>query len=548
MSPLNTTLPRRRRSTAVALCGIFLLAVLVRLSYASHSPFTRTRFYPAELFTLASSVARGGGIGCTASSDELQFRVQNQQKPLLRRDAPVFPIVTIPEPVVCRYYAYRLSVPYVLLAGWIFRLAGGVTAAPLMVVQLVLDSFGCLLAYLLLAGFRRSAAWAAALVYAVWPASVYYSSANVKPDSLVPVLVLAGAVLVLLTCTRSGWRRYAYAASAGVALALLAGIRTDNALPVAAICILLAVLSAIDSGTRFNSNNALNPVRWARVLVLPVILMLSLTVTLLSFHLLLRKNMKADHAALGNTLWNILAEYPGLYPGFRVWNDGFALQYSIRRNVEYRKSRDRRYIIARAINYALGGWQPEQDSQFPVFIKEIILDHPVRYTGWLLSRLVVYSMGHPATAYIILEDWYGEVSKDQPAYLRLRWIDFTLFVVAVWGAWTLRKQRVAWVLWCFYIGILLAHAVAGVGDIHYRVVGPVDSLPVPLSREQHDSFWEPRYLLGMTSVFPLFIGVAISDVFEKLRRRKTRPSVRQAAAGGSDELPSAPSVGARQSG
>jgi hypothetical protein len=477
------------RTRGGALLLIFLVAVLARLWLLGALGADRKwqRFYATEYLARAVCAAKGEALD---NGYVLYFQALTGLQSLQQPHVDFGPLPARPSLADVRrvalnadYLPYRLAVPYVLLVGALFRLAGAVDVSLVRSVQAGVDSLGCLLVYGILARARAHGALLGAAIYALWPPAVWFCL-MIAPDALIPVVTLALAycgVRAQVGLRGDAWR---WLAMAGVCLGTLLRLRSDTAL----------VLPLLALYLWFRRDE---PARRRALMVL--VLVASCSAVGWLFQRAVAKDMRAQ-PILGVTLYNALAEWPATFRGFRQWRDGFYLQEAKAKDAAYLRAGDRPYRAIRGVFLAAD----VDDVQATVYVRDIVLGRPVLYADWLASRFFAYLPGHPpiastAAAFADLNLRY----RYSPLYQGLKYVDRAFFGLVLLGVWQARRNRALMSLLCIYFAVLIAHVLTAVGEFYFQ-------------DEAEIAWLDSRYLLGMAILWPVFLAVGLDYARQRL--------------------------------
>jgi hypothetical protein len=252
---------------------------------------------------------------------------------------------------------------------------------------------------------------------------------------------------------------------------------------------------------------------WRRGLRRGAVLLVSALLAFRAFSGYLDPRMR-DNGGLAVTLWTTLAEYPGTHRGWRLWQDHFTAPYCRERATLYEQTGDRLFRLITFPDRHLTG--ERYDPELAVYIREMVFGHPVLFADRVIRRFVAYLPAHPAHTYVFLDFLLAHeavptrpATSFHPAYPGLKYIDWALFALFAAGVWNARRNTRLRSLLCIYLGVLIGHVFVGVGDIYWRgptfYAGPVPAGP---GVEEEYRYWEPRYLIVMTTLWPVFIPLA----------------------------------------
>jgi hypothetical protein len=365
------------------------------------------------------------------------------------------------------------------------------------IMQAGIDCLGCLLIYKILAGrFSPRVGIIGAILYAIWPASIFYSY-HIIAECYTPILILAICYSIMEAVEKS---KYIWFFAAGLACGGLVLLRPDNFFVIPGISIFLFWVYWKE--------------RWKKIHLILVLLFsfgISYGVASKGVQWISRSSivpMGNYSAAVG--FYNSLGEYPGTMRGLRFYDDGVSLQHIQEREKKYKEMNDPIYLVLyRSIDKYYPG--------LPVYIREIILGRPILYFDSLIRRFIAYLPGHPFCAYICyflskfpdLNGWNSMIDyRYSQIFHAVKYFDYFLFCLFILGLWRVRRDKVMMSLCGIYLSVLIGHVLTSIGEVYFRVGAS--------GLDTETAFANPAYLLGMVSVWPIFIPLGIMSLKEKI--------------------------------
>ncbi|MBI5210455.1 MAG: glycosyltransferase family 39 protein [Elusimicrobia bacterium] len=382
-------------------------------------------------------------------------------------------------------------------------------------LQGVADAFGVLLAFMTvsLLSTRKHALWGA-FIYALWLPSIFYAAQPLTEGGLPIVLLALSFCLAKAFAAR---RRLPWLLAAGASTGAVLFIRLDNGLIAVFLPAFIAWTLRRDKAESLRG--ALAFLGGTAAFCVMFFLLLA-PFTGYSHSVALRSSRNATAPSLALALYNALGEYPATYPGLRFYKDEPAFEHMTAKAAALRASEDRSFAL---LSKAL-----PNDPHLAAYATEVIVGHPARYAGWLALRFLRFLPAHrffAATATFLTRPaetpamsamygrWFLEgrpVSNSQfgyrssNVYQTLKYLDLALFALFALGAAALRRSPAARSLACVYLAVLVGHVFTSCGEVQFINNAPWE-------------FLEPRYLIGMVSLWPLFLPAGFSSLRGALR-------------------------------
>jgi hypothetical protein len=374
-----------------------------------------------------------------------------------------------------------------LVIGGITYVLNSLNVPVIQIFQGIIDSVGCLLVYgILRIYYSRRISLLGSLLYAICPIFIFYSY-HFLAEAYIPVFMLGIGYMVILGLERDKWWFFGLA---GILIGLSFGFRLDNflILPFYLIFIL-----------------------WFYRDRLLVGLGRSMIILLCCITAYLPLRIGSTASSVGVPLYASLGEYPGNFKGLRFGSSAKAREHGITKVKEYLREDE----LFRKM-YSIGHWffpslirsDKETDLITLAFVREVIIEEPLLYANRIITRLVSYLPAHPFIACI----GYFLSNKNLTTYgyqysslfHGLKYIDYLFFLVFVYGVWLCRSQTELLSFLCIYLGVHISHVILGCGDIHYI-------------RDEEYFLLNPRYLIGMMSIWPVFLAVGGAEILKKIR-------------------------------
>ncbi|MBI4678132.1 MAG: glycosyltransferase family 39 protein [Elusimicrobia bacterium] len=378
------------------------------------------------------------------------------------------------------------------------------TATAKMIIQGAFDSAGCLLVFgMLRTRFSRDVALKGAFLYAVWLPSIFYAS-QILGEAYTPVLMLTFGYAIMQGLSRERWQPWY--GLAGIVGALVAFTRFDNIaiLPFFALFVLWAYRK-----TRWQAAARVGVLLGAFGLSCVLVKgAITLSAGRAGFTHSLNVSSPGEYRpSLPVALYNALGEYPGTYKGLRIFRDDAAFEHMKAQSARYASSGDR---IHRWLCRLWPG-----NPFLMTYVREVVVGKPILYADWLFRRFVAYLPANPCIASVItfVSGSRGNAYMNQygyrfsQVYQGLKYVDYALFAVFALGAWLCRRDNAMLSLLAIYLGVLAGHVFTQVGEVFHRM-------------EAEEVFIDPRYLLGMVAIWPVFLPLGL-DGIRNLIRGKT---------------------------
>jgi len=361
----------------------------------------------------------------------------------------------------------------------------------IMCFQGILDAIGCILVYKIICEINNSykmALWGA-IIYSMWMPSIFYAS-QLLAEATVPLLVLLITYTAIQTVKHE--KQKIWFLCLGLLCSILLFTRLDNIFIVPALIVFYFV-------TYRKSIK--------RLILINVLFLLAFIGSSIIFNYLLSANngveihMKymtssggaSTLLAIGN--YNALGEYPATYKGLRFYRDKSSLKHSLEKADQYLTEKDEIFLWMYSIS--------PQYKPLWAYIREVIIEKPVLYIDGLVRRFFRYLPSHPffaAIIYILLglpETGY----RFSQIFNGLKYIDYLFFLFFLFGMWVSRKEKYTYIILAVYIGIHLFHVLSHTGEAYF-----VD--------EHEGVYLDPRYLIGMVTLWPIFMPMGIKYVYK----------------------------------
>lgn len=359
----------------------------------------------------------------------------------------------------------------------------------IQIMQGIIDSIGCLLIYGILGlYFSRRISRLGGLLYAIWPPSIFFSY-HILPEAYTPVLVLAIGYMTLLAIKSE---KTFWCALAGLFCSVLLCLRMDNALILLFIAVYLLFIF------RKKKIQAI-----AKVLLI----VMAAIIPLLLINGTIRETYKFKHSRfnLSISLYNALAEYPGTYKGVRFYEDLYSEEYIKEKALHYKQTEDSTFRF-------LSSLYPK-DPGIAVYVREVIIGNPILYSDWLARRFLAYLPSHPYVACIVY--FYSKPKAESGwetmlgyrysgLFQGVKYFDYLLFFLFLLGVWHCRSNRAMMAFLFIYLGVHIGHVLSQCGEIYFKL-------------DKEYALLIPKYLVGMVSIWPVFIAIELDRIVERMR-------------------------------
>ncbi|MBI4678117.1 MAG: glycosyltransferase family 39 protein [Elusimicrobia bacterium] len=380
------------------------------------------------------------------------------------------------------------------------------TSSVKMIIQGVIDSSGCFLVFgMLRIRFPAGTALRGAALYAIWLPSLFYSS-QILGEAYTPILMLAfGYAIMRSVAEKQG---YAWYGIAGLVCAVVAYTRFDNILILPAFALFILVMHWRQKRqAAFRVGILLAGFALSCLLVHKTI---ASVIGPAGFTHSMNMTSPSDRKpSIGVALYNALGEYPSTYAGLRLFSDCVVYDYAKARSALYESNGDKTYKVLKKM---LGN-----NALLAAYVREVIVAKPILYADWIITRTFCYLPANPFFACIIkfvtgphrgefMGVWYNQFNhKFSQRYQGLKYLDYTIFAVFVIGVWTCRRDAAMLSLMTIYFGVLVGHVFTQCGEAFH-------------SLEQERVFMDPRYLLGMVSIWPVFLPLGFTQLKDFVHR------------------------------
>jgi len=392
---------------------------------------------------------------------------------------------------------YNISSGYghILFTGMLIYLFDALDIFKIQVVQAIIDALGCLLVYGILRNFcKRGISISGAILYAIFPVSIFYSY-HLLAEAYVPVFMLGIAFFLVKALKTKKWYWFV---SGGMLMGVSFGFRMDNIgiLPLYIIFIFWYCRKELRKG-----------------FVMAALLFFS---CILSHYPLTTPNTSGE-GSIGAALYSNMAEYPANYQGLRFFNSGPAFDHGVEKAAEYQARNDEAFqsmchFYETLFFYGRGMKLPEGTLATLAYIREVMIEKPALFINRLLSRFIVYLPSHSfigAFTYFVDNNWNKGACMLKYRYSNIyqsaRWIDHLLFVFFLYGVWVTRNNSLFMSVLCIYIGVHMSHVVLGNGEVFYHM-------------NEEYAYLDPRYLVGMVAIWPVFLAPAFAAAGEKTNK------------------------------
>ncbi|WP_235606777.1 glycosyltransferase family 39 protein [Syntrophotalea acetylenivorans] len=396
------------------------------------------------------------------------------------------------------FYFDKGGVGQVIVSSAVFFALNQVNVPAVQFVQGVIDSLGCLLIFLILRIFSsRVVSLLGAALYAVWPASIFYSY-HLMSEAYVPVTLLAAGLFFIKAVQNWRWQDILFG---GVFVGLSFSFRLDNILVLPFYMAFMLLVG---------------PERWKVRICNAGLVFLGCVLGLLPFSQMIPQDANKP-SNVGVALYNSLAEYPANYKGLRFFHDKSATEHGIQKAQEYMGNDavfDSLYALSQN-PMVPGFFRPMKDSHLVTlaYIREVIWGKPVLFISRVISRTIAY---FPANPFVGCIAYFWESPRGtstmrnyrfSETFQLFKYFDFILFFSFCGGVWCSRKKTALLSLFCIYLGVLLSHVLLGGGEVLFR-------------NDQEYIYLDPRYMLGMVTLWPIFIATFLGKILEVLRVNK----------------------------
>ena len=358
------------------------------------------------------------------------------------------------------------------------------------VFQGVIDSVGCLLVFnILRLSHGRKISLAGAAIYALWVPSIFYAY-HILDEAYTPVFVLSiGYWISKYIKTQNMGSLILAGLFSGIALSL----RVDNflILPFVAGYIIWLSREKIFSGL----------VKAGGLLLICAVSFVLINTGIKNSFTIKSTLYGTCDEVFSACFFNALGEYPATYKGMRFFDNATASIYAREQLAKYSEnSSSGPSFIAKTVHH----FAPE----FSVYIQEVILNRPFLYADWIVRRLIAYLPAHPNFAVVTYflsspkknDKWTMVNYRFSQVFHSFKYFDYLMFGLAVYGVWLCRRNESMMALALIYIGILVGHVFTQCGEAYFR-------------NEIEEVYLNPKYLLGMATIFPLFLPLALQRLF-----------------------------------
>lgn len=329
------------------------------------------------------------------------------------------------------------------------------------------------------------------VVFALWPPAILYSNMTCA-ESFTAVLLLVSALLFVRALEQPCWRRWlAFSLWMGFTICF----RMDHIL----VFVFYLVLALYWQKRRLMSR-----------LAMALVLVSGYIVPALFFSTVIPLTSTEDF--VGSMLYNSMGEYPGTFKGVRFFNDTLSNVHGPRKFQEY-LSRNDPVVTATWKIYP-------RDMGLHAWFREVVVEKPALYVDWIIRRFVVYLPAHPymaAISYIYWDNttYYKRARKNtyykaiygyrsSQVFNSIKYIDYGFFALFVGGLWLARRSPMILTVLCVYFGVHVFHVFTVNGEAFFR-------------NDKEHQFLELRYLLGMVAIWPIFIGISLSALWERFK-------------------------------
>lgn len=474
----------KKHKVRVSLLIIFLLAVSLRclmpayLLVKQNKPlrYMQISSYAWDMISMSISIAKGEGINLEYLNYAEKFTG------IITPSLDKIEKGTHPRPF---WFADKGGLPQIFIASLITRTLNSFNVPVIQIFQGIIDSLGCFLVFGILSFFfSYRICRLGALFYAISPVFIFYSY-HFMSEAYIPVLMLAIGYTIIKALHRGKWQWFALA---GFLIGLSLSFRSDN------ILILPFYMGFVIWFYRR---------RLSRALMMAVVLSIFAIFAYMPFQMAFPKSSEKV-STIGVALYNSLGEYPANYKGKRFFDDNSTIKYAPEKANTYLEKNDQIFKLmydASQSSLFFGMFKPitKYDLTTLAYVREIIISKPLLYANWLVSRFFAYLPSHPflaSTAYFFnsLELPMREY-RHSALFNFVKYIDYFCFLVFVYGVWLARRNSKLLSLLCIYFGVLVTHVIVGCGEVYFR-------------NDLEYAYLDPRYLLGMISLSPVFLAIA----------------------------------------
>ncbi len=351
-----------------------------------------------------------------------------------------------------------------------------------------IDSFGCLLVFGILGIYYNN--WVrllGALIYAIWLPSIFYSY-HLLDEAYIPVLILLIGYMIMKYIKN---QRIIWLILAGIFSGVLFSMRIDN--------LLLLLFLAVYIVWLFREKLLFAMAKGFLLLLLGIVSLILINTTIKKTFTIESTLTRSYPAVLSATFFNALGEYPATYNGMRFFDNDAASRYA------QKKLKIGQEQPVHKESYAIKIIR-EKAPEFSVYVQEVILEKPFLYADWLIRRFFVYLPSHPYFATVIYffssptkNDWWTMKNyRFSQMFHGVKYFDYLLFGLVTFGVWKCRNNKGMMVFFWMYMGVLVGHVFTQCGEIYFR-------------EDLEEVYLNPKYLLGMISIYPIFLSV----VFER---------------------------------
>lgn len=383
-----------------------------------------------------------------------------------------------------RFHLNKGGMGQFLISSLITRMIGSFNIPVIQIFQGIIDSFCCLFVYGIICFFYgKRVGLIGALLYAVHPAFIFYAY-HLMSEAYIPFFMLAIGYTFIASLIKD---KSIWFGLTGIIIGLSFSFRTDNLLILPIYCSFILF---------YYRSNLFVGLSRATLLIIFCIF------TILPF-MLLNSNKQENAPILGVALYNSLGEYPGNYEGLRFFHDQETLTYGLKKVDEYISKKDP-IFQAMLLIPPYRSLTDEKDKANLItlaYIKEVIIERPFLFINQIASRFLVYLPSHPFIACIVFylktKTMMGYRFSD--LFHCVKYIDYILFIFFCFGCWVSRNNMKLLSLLCIYFGVLISHVILGGGEVYYRL-------------DKEFVYLDPRYLLGMIAIWPVFIAISIANI------------------------------------
>lgn len=475
---------KRRFNTSLLI--IFILAVLLRCIMPFYLLKTRNYYLPLmlvssyawDLIAISISIAKGEGIHTEYFSYAISLRdISTPRLNEIKRN-----------PTDRKLFIDKGGFGQIFITSGIVYLMSSFNIPAIQIFQGIIDSIGCFLVFgILCYYFNRRICLFGALTYAICPIFIFYSY-QLMAEAYISVFMLAIGYTIISALKKERWLWFALA---GLLIGLSFSFRSDNAL------ILPTYIAYILWFYRKKISYA-----FTRALLI----LLFCIVSFMPFNIIVPKNTQKV-STLGVALYNSLGEYPANYKGLRLFSDAAAFKHGTEKAQEYLKGdaifKTMYSITQNSLFSGIFKSVVALDLITLSYIREVIIGKPFLYANRLISRFFAYLPSHPFLACITYFFRHGTMIgyRYSQLFQLVKYVDYLFFLIFLYGAWSCRHNKEILSLLCIYIGVLISHVIVGGGEVCFRL-------------DMEYVYLDPRYLLGMVSIGPIFIAVAVGKKYK----------------------------------